>query len=274
MAGGVAGGSFRSTPAPAGSGPGWRGSGRPRRARSTRRTARRRPPRPGPGCGDTAGPAAVSAPSRLSSPRAPRPCASRVSPNSPGSCRRQNDSRRLIRTNLMIHNRIRHRRAAPRRLCAVTIFHDLASGSYLLVTTFRKDGTAAPTPVWVVGDGDALAFGRSPGPARSSGSGASHGLLAGPVSRAGLHRRPGQGTATILDSAGTQVVAKLPKRRWPAGPGRRVAQPAAPRCGRHRRHPGHDLTPGGQCGLKFSFPARWAESFQCLLERVKLFLPG
>ncbi|MEV4612991.1 PPOX class F420-dependent oxidoreductase [Kitasatospora sp. NPDC049258] len=32
----------------------------------------------------------------------------------------------------------------------------LASGSYLLVTTYRKDGTAVPTPVWVVRDGDAL----------------------------------------------------------------------------------------------------------------------
>ncbi|MEU9131388.1 PPOX class F420-dependent oxidoreductase [Kitasatospora sp. NPDC048540] len=32
----------------------------------------------------------------------------------------------------------------------------LATGSYLLVTTFRKDGTPVPTPVWVVRDGDAL----------------------------------------------------------------------------------------------------------------------
>jgi PPOX class probable F420-dependent enzyme len=32
----------------------------------------------------------------------------------------------------------------------------LASGKYLLVTTFRKDGREVPTPVWVVRDGDAL----------------------------------------------------------------------------------------------------------------------
>ncbi|MFI6448566.1 PPOX class F420-dependent oxidoreductase [Kitasatospora sp. NPDC050543] len=32
----------------------------------------------------------------------------------------------------------------------------LATGSYLLVTTFRKDGTPVATPVWVVRDGDAL----------------------------------------------------------------------------------------------------------------------
>jgi PPOX class probable F420-dependent enzyme len=32
----------------------------------------------------------------------------------------------------------------------------LARGSYLLVTTFRKDGTPVPTPVWVGRDGDEL----------------------------------------------------------------------------------------------------------------------
>ncbi|MGW2545456.1 PPOX class F420-dependent oxidoreductase [Kitasatospora sp. NPDC001574] len=32
----------------------------------------------------------------------------------------------------------------------------LASGSYLLVTTYKKDGTTVPTPVWVVRDGEAL----------------------------------------------------------------------------------------------------------------------
>ncbi|GAA4445832.1 PPOX class F420-dependent oxidoreductase [Actinokineospora soli] len=32
----------------------------------------------------------------------------------------------------------------------------LADGKYLLVTTFRKDGRAVPTPVWVVRDGERL----------------------------------------------------------------------------------------------------------------------
>ncbi|AZS83308.1 PPOX class F420-dependent oxidoreductase [Streptomyces griseoviridis] len=32
----------------------------------------------------------------------------------------------------------------------------LAAGKYLLVTTYRKNGTAVPTPVWVVRDEDAL----------------------------------------------------------------------------------------------------------------------
>ncbi|MFJ4784133.1 PPOX class F420-dependent oxidoreductase [Streptomyces sp. NPDC088794] len=32
----------------------------------------------------------------------------------------------------------------------------LASGKYLLVTTYRKNGTTVATPVWVVRDGDTL----------------------------------------------------------------------------------------------------------------------
>ncbi|MCD0449958.1 PPOX class F420-dependent oxidoreductase [Actinocorallia sp. API 0066] len=32
----------------------------------------------------------------------------------------------------------------------------LAAEKYVLVTTFRKDGTGVPTPVWVVRDGNAL----------------------------------------------------------------------------------------------------------------------
>ncbi|MFD3654037.1 PPOX class F420-dependent oxidoreductase [Streptomyces sp. NPDC058620] len=33
----------------------------------------------------------------------------------------------------------------------------LAASKYLLLTTFRKDGRAVPTPVWVMRDGDSLA---------------------------------------------------------------------------------------------------------------------
>ncbi|MDX2765403.1 PPOX class F420-dependent oxidoreductase [Streptomyces europaeiscabiei] len=32
----------------------------------------------------------------------------------------------------------------------------LGAGSYLLITTYRKNGTGVPTPVWVVRDGDTL----------------------------------------------------------------------------------------------------------------------
>src|SRR3954464_1267787 len=36
------------------------------------------------------------------------------------------------------------------------MFLELGEGKYLLLTTFRKDGRAVPTPVWVVRDGERL----------------------------------------------------------------------------------------------------------------------
>ncbi|MFC9896050.1 PPOX class F420-dependent oxidoreductase [Nocardia sp. NPDC127579] len=38
-----------------------------------------------------------------------------------------------------------------------TVLDDLAAGKYLLLTTFRRDATPVPTPVWVMRDGAALA---------------------------------------------------------------------------------------------------------------------
>ncbi|MDG4856648.1 PPOX class F420-dependent oxidoreductase [Streptomyces sp. T-3] len=38
-----------------------------------------------------------------------------------------------------------------------SVLTDLAAGKYLLLTTFRRDGRAVPTPVWVMPDGRALA---------------------------------------------------------------------------------------------------------------------
>ncbi|MFD6344276.1 PPOX class F420-dependent oxidoreductase [Streptomyces roseolus] len=37
------------------------------------------------------------------------------------------------------------------------VFDELAAGRYLLLTTFRRDGRAVPTPVWVMPDGRTLA---------------------------------------------------------------------------------------------------------------------
>ncbi|MEV0327037.1 PPOX class F420-dependent enzyme [Micromonospora echinospora] len=40
----------------------------------------------------------------------------------------------------------------------MTDLDDLAAEKYVLLTTFRRDGRAVPTPVWAVRDGDALAI--------------------------------------------------------------------------------------------------------------------
>ncbi|MEU7576484.1 PPOX class F420-dependent oxidoreductase [Streptomyces sp. NPDC041068] len=37
-----------------------------------------------------------------------------------------------------------------------TLLTRLSDGKYLLVSSYRKDGTPVPSPVWVVRDGDAL----------------------------------------------------------------------------------------------------------------------
>jgi len=37
-----------------------------------------------------------------------------------------------------------------------TLLEQLGAGKYLLLTTYKKDGTGVPTPVWVVRDGRAL----------------------------------------------------------------------------------------------------------------------
>ncbi|MFI2433460.1 PPOX class F420-dependent oxidoreductase [Streptomyces sp. NPDC018693] len=37
-----------------------------------------------------------------------------------------------------------------------TTLDALGAGKYLLLTSYRKNGTGVPTPVWVVRDGDAL----------------------------------------------------------------------------------------------------------------------
>ena len=95
---------------------------------------------------------------------------------------------------------------------------DLASigaSAYALVTTYRKDGRAVPTPVWVVRDGDALAIwtARDAGKVkrvRRDGT-----VLVGPCDFRGRptgEQVPGQ--ASILDSAGTERVRGLLRRKY------------------------------------------------------------
>ncbi len=39
---------------------------------------------------------------------------------------------------------------------AVTTLNELSGARYVLLTTFRKDGTPVPTPLWAAADGDKL----------------------------------------------------------------------------------------------------------------------
>lgn len=44
----------------------------------------------------------------------------------------------------------------PKRIMDDTLLERLGAGKYLLVTSYRKNGTPVTTPVWVVRDGDTL----------------------------------------------------------------------------------------------------------------------
>ncbi|MGM1058139.1 PPOX class F420-dependent oxidoreductase [Saccharothrix sp. Mg75] len=92
---------------------------------------------------------------------------------------------------------------------------DLGDGKYLLLTTFRRSGAAVPTPVWVVGDGDAL-YAWSAADAgkvkriRNSGD-----VRVGPCDFKG--NPTGEqvpATATLLDRAGSDRVRSMIARKY------------------------------------------------------------
>jgi uncharacterized protein len=88
-------------------------------------------------------------------------------------------------------------------------------GKYLLLTTFRRDGTAVPTPVWVVADDEAL-YAWSTAAAgkvkriRRDGSV----LLAACDFRGNPTGPSKQGDARLLDAEGTERVRDLLKRKY------------------------------------------------------------
>ncbi|HEV8558165.1 MAG TPA: PPOX class F420-dependent oxidoreductase [Actinophytocola sp.] len=91
----------------------------------------------------------------------------------------------------------------------------LAAGKYVLVTTFRKNGTPVPTPVWVVRDGDEVAIWTAANTGkvkRIRNNGAVE------LAECDLRGRPRgaavKGTARILDEAGSERVRRLIKAKF------------------------------------------------------------
>jgi len=78
----------------------------------------------------------------------------------------------------------------------------LGSGSYVSLTTFRRDGTAVATPVWVSRDGDHLFVWTeaTSGKVKRIRNGARV-LLAPCDSRGGLQGSQVEGSARVLDDA-------------------------------------------------------------------------
>ncbi|MEU1042486.1 PPOX class F420-dependent oxidoreductase [Streptomyces sp. NPDC005907] len=91
----------------------------------------------------------------------------------------------------------------------------LAAGKYLLVTSYRKNGTGVSTPVWVVRDGDALGIWTAADTGKVKRIRNRPDILAGPCDLRG-HPTGAQlpATAEILDEAGTDRIRRLIARKY------------------------------------------------------------
>jgi PPOX class probable F420-dependent enzyme len=91
----------------------------------------------------------------------------------------------------------------------------IGSASYALVTTYRRDGRAVPTPVWVVRDGDAVAIWTVTGSGKVKRIRRNGSVHIGPCDVRG--RPIGDqvaGHAVVLDAAGSSRVRDLLRRKY------------------------------------------------------------
>jgi hypothetical protein len=91
----------------------------------------------------------------------------------------------------------------------------VGSASYALVTTYRRDGRAVPTPVWVVRDGDGLAIWTVTDSGKVKRIRRNATVHIGPCDVRGKptgDQVPGH--ATILDATGTARVRELLRRKY------------------------------------------------------------
>lgn len=91
----------------------------------------------------------------------------------------------------------------------------ISAGKYILLTTFRRDGTAVPTPVWFVRQGDVLLI------TTDGTSGKVKRLRANPrvtIAPCDMRGRPkGDGveaTAELVDAAATEQITAAVARRY------------------------------------------------------------
>lgn len=92
---------------------------------------------------------------------------------------------------------------------------EIGRAQYAVVTSYRRDGRAVATPVWVVRDGDALAVWTAAGSGKVKRMRRRPEVLVGPCDMRG--RPTGDavpGRATILDAEGTERVRELIRRKY------------------------------------------------------------
>jgi uncharacterized protein len=91
----------------------------------------------------------------------------------------------------------------------------LTGGKYVLVTTFRKDGTAVPTPVWVARDGDELVIWSATEAGKVKRIRRSGEVEVAACDFRGNPSGPGvRGHARLLDAAGTERTRRLMKAKY------------------------------------------------------------
>ncbi|QFZ22532.1 PPOX class F420-dependent oxidoreductase [Saccharothrix syringae] len=91
----------------------------------------------------------------------------------------------------------------------------LGDGKYLLLTTYRKDGTPVPTPVWVVSDGTALYAWSAADAGKVKRIRRGGEVEVGPCDLRGNPTGPQvPGRARLLDRAGSDRVRALIARKY------------------------------------------------------------
>jgi PPOX class probable F420-dependent enzyme len=97
----------------------------------------------------------------------------------------------------------------------VTTVDQLGAEKYVLLTTFRRDGRAVPTPVWVVRDGDALAVWTAADSGKVKRIRRSGRVTVAPCDVRGKPHGPAvAGRATIGDAAAGEHVRGLLVRKY------------------------------------------------------------
>jgi PPOX class probable F420-dependent enzyme len=97
----------------------------------------------------------------------------------------------------------------------MTTLDELASSNYILLTTFRKDGTPVPTPVWCAKDGDALVAWTETNSWKVKRIRRNEAVAVAPCTARGKPLGPDiAGQAEVLDAGGTRRVRTLIKRKY------------------------------------------------------------
>lgn len=97
----------------------------------------------------------------------------------------------------------------------MTSLDTLGKGKYLSLTTFRKDGTAVATPVWLVRDGDTLRVITQADSGKAKRLRNSSRVLLAPCDARGtLKGAQVEGTATLQDAGETARTAELVEKRY------------------------------------------------------------